>query len=161
MRFKKGKPYFTNKDTWSLDIHLANVICEGVKKFKSVINEDGNCKGVPASISTYMEEIGQINYGENFHLSDEDFKKCEEYYQYVLDEVIYAFDESKEPKIKDYDFHYNITRIEPSREWTIPAKICSTNEEESERYSKDLEAYNKRCDKGRMLFAKHFNSLWW
>jgi len=43
----------------------------------------------------------------------------------------------------------------------IPFKLDCTNDEEKERYSSDTGAYKVRCDKGRELFSKYYNTLWW
>ena len=163
MRIHKGKVKFNTKDTWSLDSVLSNVICEGVTKYKEVINEgDRWRKGIPSSISKEMEDQGVISYeGEYGGLSDEEFKKCEGYLDYVLDEIVYAFDKNNIPDIEAYDFSYNTISEEPNENGTIPFTLECTNEEEVQRYQEDTDKYNKRCEEGRLLFAKHFNGLWW
>ena len=161
MQFKKGKILFGFKDTWHMDEQLSKVILAGVSKYKEVINEEGgHRKGVPASISSHLHSEGVITYGDDYHLSEEDYEKCEGYFDYVIDEIIYAFG-NNEPDIMDYDFEYNRVTEQPDELGMIPFTLECTNQSESDRYSKDKLAHNKRCLEGRKLFAEHFHALWW
>lgn len=161
MRISKGKVVFGHKDTWDMETQLAKVIVAGVTKFKEVINSKDGTKGVPASISNKMESEGNVSRDINFCMSDEDFKKCEDYFDHVLSEIIYAFTEDNEPSIMDYDFSYESISGTPLDNGLVPLDLKCTNEAESERYGNDMKAYRERCDKGRELFAKYFNTLWW
>ena len=131
-------------------------------KFKETVNKDnGKRKGVPAEISIYMSDQGLISQEDYRGLSDEDYLKCEEYYDSVLDKIIYAFDESNEPNADDYDFSYNCITGEPREDGMIPFELDCTNNEEKERYSTDMKMYRERCAEGRELFSKYYNTLWW
>ena len=162
MHFKKGKVIFGQRDTFSLHSILSQVILAGMVKFKETINKDnGLRKGVPAEVSIYMRDQGLITQEDYSGLSDESYTKCGEYYDYVIDEILYAFDESNEPDIGNYDFSYKRLTGEPDEDGLRPFKLDCTNDEEKERYSSDMKDYKVRCDKGRELFAKYYNTLWW
>ena len=161
MQFKKGKTLFSYKDTWNLNTQLSKVISSGLLKFKEVINVEEGRKGVPASISCYLVEQEEISYEDGFSLSDEDWEKAYNYFDYALDEMIFAFSDN-EPDIMAYDFKHEMIRSEvQDNSPCVAMTIECTNQEESDRYSKDVEDYNDRCEKGRGLFALHFDSLWW
>ena len=161
MQFKKGKVFFGFKDTWQMDEQLSKVILAGVSKFKEVINEEGgHRKGVPASISSHLHSEGVITYGDDYNLSDGDYATCEAYFDYVIDEIIYAFSDN-EPDIMDYDFEYKPSKELSDETGMVSFNLECTNQSESDRYSDDKLAYNKRCLEGRKLFAEHFHALWW
>ena len=161
MQIKKGKTLFSYKDTWNLNTQLSKVIVSGLLKFKEVINAEEGRKGVPASISCYLVEQGEISYEDGFSLSDEDWEKAYAYFDYVLDEMIFAFSDN-EPDIMAYDFKHNMIRDDVQDDSPCVAMtIECTNEEESTRYNKDMVEYGERCEKGRELFAKFYDGLWW
>lgn len=162
MHFKKGRIIFGQRDTFSLHSTLSKVIHSGMVKFKETINKDnGQRKGVPADISIYMQEQGLITQEDYSGLSEGDYIKCEQYYDYVIDEIIYTFDESNEPAVRDYDYTYNSFTGEPDEDGLIPFELDCTNDAEKERYCNDMDIYRVRCEIGRELFAKFFNTLWW
>lgn len=162
MYFKKGKIIFGQRDTFSLHSTLSQVILAGMLKFKETINKDnGQRKGIPVDITIYMRDQGLIIQDQNWGLSDEDYLKCEEYYDNVIDKIIYAFDENNEPDIDDYDFSYNRITGEPDENGLRPFELDCTNDEEKERYSSDMKMYGERCAEGRELFSKYYNTLWW
>ena len=161
MQIKKGKVLFGFKDTFSVNNTLSKVILAGLLKYKEVINAKWGRKGIPASISQELIEQGKITYQKDFQLSDEDCDKCSDYFDHVLDEMIYAF-EDNEPDIMLYDFKHTFVEdsVQHYPESTSGTYECS-NEHESERYTSDMKAHNERCLEGRLLFAKFFDSLWW
>lgn len=162
MQFKHGKVVFGYKDTFSMESTLAPIICAGLKKFKEIANAEPDRKWLPSSVTEELIAQGVIAYQEDYCLSEIDWDKAMAHYEYLIDEMIYAFDESNEPNISDYDFHYNMdTEEADSKTGYIPATITCTNKEESDRYTKAMQEYYDRCDKGREVFSRHFKSLWW
>jgi len=161
MQIKKGKVLFGFKDTFSVNNTLSKVILAGLLKYKEVINAKWGRKGIPASISQELIEQGKITYQKDFQLSGEDWDKCESYFDYILDEMLYAFSDN-EPDIMLYDFKHTFVKDSVQ---SCPASISGTyecsNEAESKRYTDDMEAHNKRCLEGRLYFAKFFDTLWW
>ena len=161
MKFHKGKTVFNFKDTFSMNFTLSKVILAGLLKYKEVINAEEGRKGIPASISQELIEQGVVEYQEDYQLSDEDWDKCSDYFDYVLDEMIHAFDSSNEPDIRAYNFKHTFVKNSVQDSIGISGNMECSNEEAKDSYNEDMKAYRKRCDEGRMFFAVHFESLWW
>lgn len=153
MRFTGRKGWQASfNDTWSLDSTLAPIIVAGLKKFKEVITEDGKDyrKGYPVDILTEVSEKHGLPYGEetNYCVSEELGELTWNTFLGYIDEMIYAF-ESEEPEF-DRPIHLKDLKrgeIHKEKEW--------------QDYVQERKEWNERCLKGRMLFAKHFESLWW
>lgn len=144
MRKSKGKWIASRRDVWSLDDTLSPIILAGLVKFKETI-VNSEFSGVPSSFVKGQD------------VTDEEVAE----WHIVIDKMIYAFDESNVPKIQDFKFkiemeHGNILFGE-SREIFLK---CD-NEEEKERYYEALKEYHKKCEEGRMLFAKYYENLWY
>ena len=152
MQIKKGKVLFGFKDTFSMDSVLAEVICAGVTKYKEVISEK-NRKGIPSSI---YDEVELTVNDEH-----EDFEGlCYKRLDYVLDEIIYAFGDNA-PDIMKYDYDYDEVSNTPDQFGNKTYSLVCNNKEELLRYETDSSTHDKRCEEGRLLFAKHFDGLWW
>lgn len=156
MRFKGKKPIFNYEDTFSLDITLAPVICEGLKKFREVFedrNIEDKCYGVPWSC---YERVGASpEYWED-EKDNEDVKLWFD----IIDKMIYAFESDNGPNIKNYSFDIEMIPVddpEGRKRYTIEV----TGRDEEERYRKDLENHEEKIDEGLKLFAEHFKDLWW
>mgnify|MGYP007106173827 FL=1 len=147
---------FGIKDTWSLDATLSPIILSALIKFKETINEPSrrDWVGVPNQIMYELFPDVEYNY------SDEQLEKGAEYWNTILDKMIYAFDPNNEPKILLYGFKFN-HESEKTEEGFVKASITPTNESEYQRYKNDEEQYWKHVDEGHLLFGKFFRSLWW
>ncbi len=152
MRMRGKKPLFSYKDTWSLEMTLSPIICEGLKKFLEVISSEDNCAGCPNTI--FIEN----NLDPE---SKEDFDKALEIWYDELQKMIFAFDPNNEPKIEDYDFDYLHRNRKESEDGTVRYSLESTNKDEEERYNNALKEYAQKCEEGRMSFCKFYDSLWW
>ncbi|AHK11188.1 hypothetical protein S14_76 [Shewanella sp. phage 1/4] len=126
MYIKKGKPYFGRKDTWSMDGVLAPIIAAGITKFKDDWCSKSPMAGLNGILTTECIDTGMVSYIDDYAYSPDDWRKMEQVYVYMLDEMIYAFG-SEEPDWIDIQ---------------------------------ELLDYHKRCDQGRMWFAKYYHSLW-
>ena len=143
MRKSKGKWVASRKDIWDLDYTLSPIICAGLVKFKETII-NSKYSGVPSSFVK----------GED--VTDEEVKE----WHNAIDSMIYAFDKDNIPNIQDYNFKINLEYGEKANGFTQIFLNCD-NEEEKQRYYKDLEDHQKKCEEGRMLFAKYYENLWY
>lgn len=143
MRKSKGKWVASRRDVWDLDYTLSPIILAGIVKFKETII-NSKYSGVP---SLFVK-------GEN--VTDEEVKE----WHNTIDSMIYAFDKDNMPDIQDYNFKINLEHGEKSNGSTQIFLNCD-NEEEKQRYYKDLEDHQKKCEEGRMLFAKYYENLWY
>lgn len=143
MRKSKGKWIASRKDVWDLDYTLSPIILAGIVKFKETIIKS-KYSGVP-SLFVKGEDV-----------TDEDVKEWHD----AIDKMIYAFDKDNMPDIQDYNFKINLEHGEKSNGSTQIFLNCD-NEEEKQRYYKDLEDHQKKCEEGRMLFAKYYENLWY
>ena len=147
---------FGVKDTWSLDASLSPIILSALLKFKETINAPSrkDWVGVPSQIMYELFPDIEYNY------SDEQLEKGSEYWNSILDKMIYAFDSNNEPNISSYGFKFN-HESEKTEEGFVKTSITTTNESEYQRYKKDEDQYWKNVDEGHLLFGKFFRSLWW
>ena len=143
MRKSKGKWVVSRRDAWDLDYTLSPIILAGLVKFKETIIKS-KYSGVPSSFVK----------GED--VTDEDVKE----WHNTIDSMIYAFDKDNMPDIQDYNFKINIEHGEKANGFTQIFLNCD-NEEEKQRYYKDLEDHQNKCEEGRMLFAKYYENLWY
>lgn len=143
MHKSKGKWVASRKDVWDLDCTLSPIILAGIVKFKETIIKS-KYSGVP-SLFVKGEDV-----------TDEEVKE----WHNTIDKMIYAFDKDNMPYIQDYNFKINLEHGEKANGSTQIFLNCD-NEEEKQRYYKDLEDYQERCKEGRMLFAKYYENLWY
>jgi len=144
MRIHKGKPVFSYKDTYSLDGVLSKIILAGLVKFKETIT-NSQFSGVPSS------------FVKGPAITDEDVKE----WHNTIDSMIYAFDKDNMPDIRDYNFKINLEHGEKKANSSTQIFLNCDNEEEKQRYYKDLEDHNKKCEEGRVLFARYYENLWY
>lgn len=145
MRMKGKKPIFTKRDTWSLDMVLSPIICEGLKAFKENLIES-SVGGVPNDIVEECE--GDVDIGYERWLD-------------ILDEMIYAFDIDNELNICDYHFTFDFERTMDMDSGLVKGVSCTPdNPEEMERYKQDCTEHARMCKLGREAFANYYESLW-
>ena len=143
MHKSKGKWVASRRDVWDLDYTLSPIIFAGLVKFKETIIKS-KYSGVP-SLFVKGEDV-----------TDEEVKE----WHNTIDKMIYAFDKDNMPYIQDYNFKINLEHGEKANGSTQIFLNCD-NEEEKQRYYKDLEDHQKKCEEGRMLFAKYYENLWY
>lgn len=143
MHKSKGKWAASRRDVWDLDCTLSPIIFAGLVKFKETII-NSKYSGVPSSFVK----------GED--VTDEEVKE----WHNTIDKMIYAFDKDNMPDIQDYNFKINLEHGDKSNGSAQIFLNCD-NEEEKQRYYKDLEDHQKKCEEGRMLFAKYYENLWY
>lgn len=144
MRKSKGKWVASRRDVWDLDYTLSPIILAGLVKFKEAIT-NSQFSGVPSS------------FVKGPAITDEDVAECHN----TIDSMIYAFDKNNMPNIKDYNFKINLEHGEEKSNGSTQIFLNCDNEEEKQRYYADLEEHNKKCEEGRVLFAKYYENLWY
>ena len=144
MRKSKGKWVASRRDVWDLDYTLSPIIIAGLVKFKETI-VNSQFSGVPSS------------FVKGPAITDEDVAE----WHNTIDSMIYAFDKDNMPNIKDYNFKINLEHGEKKANGSTQIFLNCDNEEEKLRYYKDLEYHQKKCEEGRLLFAKYYENLWY
>lgn len=144
MRKSKGKWVASRRDVWDLDYTLSPIILAGLVKFKETIT-NSQFSGVPSS------------FVKGPAITDADVKE----WHNIIDKMIYAFDKTNMPDIRDFKFKIEMERKETKTNGSTQIFLKCDNEEEKERYYKALEEHNKKCEEGRVLFAKYYENLWY
>lgn len=144
MRKSKGKWVASRRDVWDLDCTLSPIILAGLVKFKEAV-VNSQFSGVPSAFVKGQD------------VTDEEVKE----WHNTIDSMIHAFDKDNMPNIKDYDFKTNIEHGEKKANGSTQIFLNCDNEKEKQRYYKDLEDYQKKCEEGRLLFAKYYENLWY
>lgn len=155
-RKRKVKVHIHDFDTWNLDISLAHVIAPALKKFRAeyggipfIHNED-----VPEELRREKE----ITEPFEVFVSDEDEKKAVARWEWVLDEMIYAFDSfinNSEDEYASGDMDYNWEKDERG--------LFKMIEGPNHTYKVDsdgLKAHTERVNNGLRLFGKYYRCLW-
>lgn len=143
MRKSKVKWVCSKRDVWSLDYTLNPIIHAGLVKFKEELLKSV-FSGVPA----------------DFCIDDDCTDESVTAWHETLDKMIYSFDQSKEPDIRDYDFTYNWETFPTECKGRSQIVTNCTNDEERERYHKDCREHAEKCQLGRELFARYYKNLW-
>lgn len=144
MRKSKGKWVASRRDVWSLDDTLSPIILAGLVKFKETI-VNSEFSGVPSSFVKGQD------------VTDQEVSE----WHGVIDKMIYAFDENNIPDIQDFKFKIEMKHGETKVNGSTEIFLKCDNEEEKSRYYEALKDHNKRCEEGRMLFAKYYENLWY
>jgi len=147
-------------DCYDLDVTLAMVILEGLKKFKAESR-----LGYPAQLydeTSFGDENGQLSFsGEGFDISDKaQYEYMMNYWDSILDKMIWSFEQIIDPNSTDSFF-----KQKPKfNTYTVDDMLVHEPEiHELGHTSIDmagLAAHNKRVNEGLLLFAKYFQSLW-
>ncbi len=163
-RKRKVKVHVDGYDVWGADHTLAMIIAPTLKKLKEVQhgyphvdNED-----VPEELRFVMTDEEKANWDGTVD------SKHEARWNYVLDEMIWAFEQHADPYDNDAQFHHNSDQLEMvfTKVEGMPASTMSFN------YQKDptkpaywvdregKEAHHARMRNGVRLFAKYYEALW-
>lgn len=149
-RNRRIKVKYHKYDTWSLDHTLALIILPGLKQLKAT--NHGYAYVDPADLPTVcLKDASGM-----------------EQWEWVMDEMIWAFDEIANEYPGEDDFHQGVVDIA----WT---KVNALGEEDPEgKYSRmdngpnhtftvDYEArkkYDDRIQRALILFGKYYRNLW-
>ena len=113
----------------------------------------------------YLEEMttddllvtGKIESIDFETITDEDVAE----WHSVIDKMVYAFDKTNVPDIRDFKFKIEMDRGEKKANGFTQIFLNCDNEVEKKRYYEALEEHHKKCEEGRMLFAKYYENLWY
>lgn len=159
-RERKIKVHIDNYDVWSADNTLALVIHPTLVKLKEV--QQGAChvdpSDVPESLRPTEEPNDQNGYVDNTHFDR---------WTYVLDEMIWAFEQCGKDDRGDSQFHHNSGQLEliytPLEGGGSSVGFNQQKDPAKPKYWVDKEGkklHYDRISNGLRLFAKYYFSLW-
>lgn len=160
-RDRKIKVHIDNYDVWSADNTLAMIIHPTLVKLKEV--QQGAChvdpSDVPESMLPTEEPNDQNGYVDNTHFDR---------WNYVLGEMVWAFEQCADPNKGEDQFHHNLDQLEMVSKPTENPKLLSLDfnyqkDPTKPKYWVDSEgkkAHNERISNGLRLFAKYYFGLW-
>ena len=157
MRIKHGKVKFGYRDTYGVHNTLRPIIHDWLVNFKKTIqqvDERGGCIGVPSSI---LKDFG-IEPDESGNHSDDTLAEGIQKWYEVLDEMIYGF--SEEPPIPD-DVDFTMRTVKEYDNGLTEVTVDVSNQTSYDAYLAQEREFYQRAEKGRELFAKYFENLWW
>lgn len=144
-------------DVWGADSTLAYIILPVLKHLKKVKH------GVP---NTDLEDVPKELRKKGKAESDEDFQWSQKRWDYILDQMIWAFDQYN----KDWESQFHSGKID--RKWVeLPEtkdkpkeqKLYSWEKGPKHTHKFDKKGYQKhwgRIQNGLRLFAKYYSALW-
>jgi hypothetical protein len=157
-RTRKVKIHIDNYDVWSADHTLAMIIHPVLLKLKEVKHGSGqvDAADVPEHIRP-TEEASPSN-DDTIH----------ERWDWVLDEMIWAFEQCKKDDRGENQFHHNSDQLEmltgPTEAGGLSVVRFNHQKDPAKpKYWVDREAkklHNDRIDNGLRLFAKYYFALW-
>lgn len=157
MRIKHGNVKFGFRDTYGVHHTLRPIIHDWLVNFKKTIqevDERGGCIGVPGNI---MSDFG-IHWDDDGSYSEDRLKDGMEKWYEVLDEMIYGF--SEEPPIPD-NVGFSVRTVAEHDNGMTEITIDIDNQGAYDSYLERKRQFYERAEKGRELFAKYFENLWW
>jgi hypothetical protein len=160
-RTRKVKIHIDNYDVWSADHTLAMIIHPVLLKLKEVKHGSGqvDAADVPEHIRP-TEEAGP----DNGYTDD----TVHERWDWVLDEMIWAFEQCTKDDRGENQFHHNTDQLHMFTTPVEGSKFSSVEfnyqkDPAKPKYWVDTEAkklHNDRIDNGLRLFAKYYFALW-
>ena len=117
VRKSKGKWVASRRDVWDLDYTLSPIILAGLVKFKEIII-NSKYSGVPSPFIKGEDVTGE---------------EVKEWHS-VIDKMIYAFDKTNVPDIRDFKFKIEMERKEAKTNGSTQIFLNCDNEEEKQRY---------------------------
>jgi hypothetical protein len=154
MYFKHGKVVFGYKDSYSADPVLSDIIVDWLQNFKDTINKnrDSGFIGCPNTIL--------VDYFENKETyTDEEVKQGLTKWLEVLDEMIYAF-RNDAPDCTGVWIEGE-GHGEETKEGTFKRRMLHKDEQAYKTYRDECDKHYQRVKRGRELFAKYYDALWW
>ncbi|MBG23733.1 MAG: hypothetical protein CMF22_10455 [Idiomarinaceae bacterium] len=142
---------FSDDQLYDIDNELARYITAALKQFLAKmkdLNETCGIFTVPNDF--YPANVFELTREE---YEEVDKKAAKEWFK-TIEKMIVGFDVDAAPDAADYDFGVDFgSRNDDGR-------FAVRNEEEFNRYKRDMTEYEYAAQDGRLLFAKYFTSLW-
>ena len=164
-RKRKVKVHVDYYDVWGADHTLGMIIAPVLKKLKEcqqgyphVDNED-----VPEELRFTPEDKEKLEHDGTVD------SKHEARWNYVLDEMIWAFEQHADPYDNDAQFHHNSDQLEmvftPLEDGTKASTLSFNHQKDptKPKYWVDHEGkkkHHERMRNGVRLFAKYYECLW-
>lgn len=154
---------FERKDTFSLDGTFSSIIVAGLKKFLEVIRDPDSVGGCPAC---FIPE-GIPDYQTDPETYEKALVGASRAWQETIEEMIFAFEcDPEEEPWNEYDYDYVEylelnTRFVEVGAWTRVERTIDENESIYVKYHAKVKELQERKNRGRMLFMKYFDNLWW
>jgi hypothetical protein len=140
MRKHKGSWIVNVKDTYHLG-EINSAVLAHIQKLYDTI-KDRECIGIPMY---YVDKQAELQGVDHDHRPDDvDLDAAHQLRLRDLEELLWTYTDN-EPDIADYDFH----------------EITCTNDEERDRYTKDIDKYWERITAGYELAGKIWRELQW
>lgn len=160
-RPRKVKIHIDGYDVWSADHTLAMIIHPTLLKLKEAQQGASHVdpEDVPDNLKPTEEPNNENGYVDNTHFDR---------WSYVLDEMIWAFEQCTKYDKGDDQFHHNIEQLEMVTKPTENSKLLSIDfnyqkDPAKPKYWVDKEAkklHYDRISNGLRLFAKYYFALW-
>lgn len=160
-RERRVKIRIDNYDVWGADHTLALVIHPTLVKLKE--QQQGASNVDPADVPEHLRPNDEPN-DENGYVDNTHFDR----WNWVLDEMIWAFEQCTKDDRGDSQFGHNLDQLDMTFE-PVEGSKCSKakfnyqKDPAKPKYWVDTEAkklHNDRISNGLMLFAKYYFSLW-
>ena len=164
MHMKHGKIKFGYKDAYDCTYVLSPIIRDCITNFRDVLIErenEGKFVGVPNLVleDLFGKEYVEQKYISGDGLSPQDLQQGVEHWLSILDQIIYAFNPDLEP-----DYQGGWTESEGHLEdvgdgltrWNI-----TPDEDKWKEYMDAREGWYEQVTRGRELFSKFYDCLWW
>lgn len=179
MRIQKGKVRFSGRELWNLDNTLAPIIHTGLVQFK-----ESKRHGYPMqAVYDYLQEVKgmteeQVKSMFNENPDDYSFKEVEEFFEVILDRMIFAFSEEAKQDYSDIEEcpticsmtnpeefgEENLGPDEKGNVYTFfKPKKGYTQEDVNAywvRHKEHVEKLEEKIKEGMRLFGVYFYSLW-
>lgn len=142
-------------DTWNMAETLADIILPMLEQYKQ--NNHGSPAVDDEDVPTYLRRTAAPPVDETSGDTDElwHFR-----WQWVLDEMIWAFQQITDPENEDYFWspEWHAAFEDPDME---KAMAAIRSKPESEIFDREgYEAHHARINRGTTLFGKYYRSLW-
>lgn len=169
----KDKFEIEDFDAWNIDTTLAPIILELVKRLKK------NKHGAPKVDNEDVPDELKASDDEKFFDLTDDENKWWDRWEYVLDEIIWSFEQISDPS-NDEQFHHGEIHLlwqaldKDKNPIGEPVEFDDTTEDENAEYWETLKgendthwfdkegyrAHHERIRRGTTLFGKYYSSLW-
>jgi hypothetical protein len=161
-RKRRVKVHIDEYDVWSADHTLSMIIAPLLKKLKETKN------GVPFVDNDDVPEELHVDKKDDNEWTDEDHINGEAKWEWVLDEMIWTFDQYAMPNDDD-QFYHNVDQLEilfkpfeDKKGWNS-VKFNHQKDSTKPAYWVDHEGKKKHHERkanGLRLFAKYYENLW-
>jgi hypothetical protein len=158
-------------DTWSMDHSLAHIILPMLKQLKET--KHGSPHVDPEDVPEELRQTGHVDWSQQLELKfedDEQYKKdswdiTHKQWDYVLDEMIFAFEHKVDDKWEEKYSTGNIDLKTVPCEWDKNGKPSLYSMEEGPNHTYEFDYVGMRKVQDRMangfrLFGKYYQGLW-